>query len=48
MDLLRYQQDVFGQKMLVGVNWDLLWLPLVAAAVVIVLHQVVSRLRKTG
>ena len=48
MDLLRFSQDVFGQKMLVGMNWDLLWLPLAAAAVVIVLHMLFRILSKAG
>ena len=45
MEFLNYKQDVFGQKALVGVNWDLLWLPVAAATVVIVLHLLL-RLRK--
>ena len=48
MEPLRYQQDVFGQKMLVGMNWDLLWLPVAAAAAVIVLHLILRALRKAG
>jgi hypothetical protein len=48
MEFLRYQQDVFGQKMLVGVNWDVLWLPVAAAAAVILLHLVLRFLRRAG
>ena len=48
MQPLRYAQDVFGQKMLVGMNWDLLWLPVAAAAVVIVLHLALRLLRRPG
>ena len=48
MEPLRYQQDVFGQKMLVGMNWDFLWLPVAAAAALIVLHLILRALRKPG
>ena len=48
MELLRHQQDVFGQKMLVGVNWDLLWLPVAAAAGVILLHVLIRLARRSG
>ena len=48
MEALRYQQDVFGQKMLVGVNFELLWLPVAAAAVVIALHLILKVLRGAG
>ena len=46
--MLRYQQDVFGQSMLVGVNFDLLWLPVAAAAAVMALHIALKLLRKAG
>lgn len=48
MELLRHTQDAFGRRMLVGVNWDTLWLPVAAAAAVIVLHLVVRARRRTG
>jgi hypothetical protein len=48
MQILNYKQDVFGQNMLVGVNYDLLWLPVVAAAVVIGLHVLLKLLRRAG
>ena len=38
MEPLRYTRDVFGQKLLVGVNWDLLWVPVAAAGLIIVVH----------
>jgi NADH:ubiquinone oxidoreductase subunit K len=46
MEFLRYQQDVFGQKMLVGMNWDVLWLPVAAAAAVIGLHLILKLVRR--
>lgn len=48
MDLLRYNQDAFGQNMLVGMSWDVLWLPVAAAAAVIVLHLALKLLRRSG
>jgi hypothetical protein len=48
MSWVRYQQDAFGQSMLVGVNFDLLWLPVAAAAAVIVLHLVLRFVRRAG
>ena len=46
MEFLRYTQDVFGQSMLVGVNWGLLWVPVAAAAVVIALHLLLRFVRR--
>ena len=48
MELLRYKQDVFGQKMLVGMNWELLWLPVAAAAAVIAVHLILKFQRRQG
>lgn len=41
LELLRTAKNVWGQKMLLGVSWDLLWVPVAAAAAFIVLHQIV-------
>jgi hypothetical protein len=38
--MLRYTKDVFGQKMLVGVSWDYLWVPVALAVLVIAAHQI--------
>ena len=48
MEILNYKQDVFGQSMLVGVNYDFLWLPVAAAAVVIGLHVLLKFMRRAG
>jgi len=40
-ELLRTAKNVWGQNMLIGVSWDLLWVPVAAAAAFIVLHQVI-------
>jgi hypothetical protein len=46
MEVLRYTQDVFGQRMLVGIDWDLLWLPIASAALVIVVHLIIRTVRR--
>lgn len=46
MEILRYTKDVFGQKMLVGVSWDFLWVPVALAAVVIAAHLVLRARRR--
>lgn len=48
MDLLSYQKDMFGQMLLTGVNWDHLWVPVVAGLAVILAHQLIKRVRKTS
>ncbi len=48
MELRRLQSDMFGQKMLVGVNWDYLWVPVAAAGAVIVLHFAWRLVRRSG
>lgn len=45
MELLRETKNVWGQKMLVGVSWDLLWIPVAAALAFLVLHFL-NRLRR--
>ncbi|MGI9492389.1 MAG: hypothetical protein ACR2QF_08330 [Geminicoccaceae bacterium] len=47
MEVLRYTKDVFGQKMLVGVSWDVLWVPVALAGVVIILHQILRARRRS-
>ena len=38
MEIFRVRQDVYGQNVLEGLNWDLIWVFVGAAALVIVLH----------
>ena len=40
MEFLRYKSDVYGQRVLDGASWDLLWVCVAAAAVFIVFHAV--------
>lgn len=44
-ELLRFTKNVWGQNMLLGVSWDLIWVPVAAAVAFIVLHQII-RFRK--
>ena len=46
MDIAAYRQDVWGQEVLRGVSWDLLWLVIVAAFVVIALHAIYEAMQK--
>jgi len=46
MHFLRFTKDVFGQKMLVGVNWDYLWVPVAAAGAIVALHFILRTLRR--
>lgn len=47
MGVLRYTTDIYGQDLLVGVSWDLLWVPILLAAITVVLHQLM-RMRLRG
>jgi hypothetical protein len=40
-ELLRFTKNVWGQEMLLGVSWDLMWVPVAAAAAFIVVHQII-------
>jgi hypothetical protein len=40
--LFRYASDVYGQTVLVGASWDLIWWFVGAGATFIVLHALVS------
>lgn len=41
MEFFRVSKNVWGQEMLLGMSWDPLWVPVAAAFVVIVLHQII-------
>lgn len=45
MEFFRVSRNVWGQEMLVGMSWDLLWLPVAAAAAAIAAHQIFRLLR---
>ena len=46
MDILRETKNVWGQKMLVGISWDLLWIPVAAAFAFIVVHLLLRFTRR--
>ena len=46
MDLATYKEDVWGREVILGVSWDLLWLVVAAAFVIIALHAVVAAMRR--
>lgn len=46
MDLATYKEDVWGREVILGASWDLLWLVVVAAFVIIAVHAVVMAVRR--
>lgn len=48
MDIAAYRVDVWGREVLRGVSWDLLWLVIVAAFVIIALHAIYEAMQKRG
>ncbi|HWM29312.1 MAG TPA: cytochrome b/b6 domain-containing protein [Woeseiaceae bacterium] len=48
MDLATYKEDVWGREVILGASWELLWLVVVSAFVVIALHAVVLAVRRRG
>lgn len=45
MEVFRVARNAWGQEMLVGMSWDLLWLPVAAALAVIAAHRLARRRR---
>ncbi|HSD68302.1 MAG TPA: hypothetical protein VLB07_02060 [Woeseiaceae bacterium] len=43
MEIFRYKSDAWGQRVLEGASWDLLWFFVGAALVFIVLHAIYKR-----
>lgn len=39
MEVFRFSKNVWGQEMLLGMSWDLLWVPVAAALACIAAHQ---------
>jgi cytochrome b subunit of formate dehydrogenase len=48
VDIATYKNDVWGQEVIRGVSWDLLWLVIVAAFIIIALHAIIGAARKKG
>lgn len=45
MDLFRVSRNAWGQEVLIGASWDLLWLFVAAGVVFIVAHMIYMRFR---
>lgn len=43
MEILRYKTDAWGQRVLEGASWDLIWVFAAAAVVFIVFHALYTR-----
>jgi hypothetical protein len=39
MEVFRVSKNVWGQEMLLGMSWDLLWVPFALAVAAILAHQ---------
>jgi cytochrome b subunit of formate dehydrogenase len=48
LDIATYKNDVWGQEVLRGVSWDLLWLVIVAAFIAIAGHAIYAATQKRG
>mgnify|MGYP001388494909 FL=1 len=48
MELFRVSKNVWGQEMLLGMSWDLLWVPVAAAFACIVLHLLIRLKSRRG
>lgn len=46
MELLEYKSNAWGQKVLEGVSWDLVWMFAVVGLIVIVIHSLYVLWRK--
>ncbi len=46
MELFRFSKNVWGQEMLLGMSWDLLWVPVAAAFAWIAAHQLLRLILK--
>ena len=48
MEIATYKNDVWGREVLLGVSWELLWLVIVAAFVIIAAHAIYEAFRRRG
>ncbi len=44
MELFRYSSDVYGQRVLEGISWDLFWVVVGISAISIIVHVIVKLL----
>ena len=45
MEILRYKSDAWGQRVVEGASWDLIWVFVGAAIVFIVFHAVYTHMK---
>lgn len=45
MEILRYKTDVWGQRVLEGASWDLIWIFVAAGVVFIVFHAIYTHIK---
>ena len=45
MEFLRYRSDAWGQQVLDGVSWELVWVFVVAGFVCVIVHAVYAKWR---
>jgi hypothetical protein len=48
MDIFRYRSDAWGQQILEGASWDLLWIFVGAAVAFIVFHAIYTARKLNG
>lgn len=48
MEVFRVSKNVWGQEMLLGMSWDLLWVPVAAAFAWIAVHQLLRLASRRG
>ncbi len=47
MEILRYKSDAWGQRILEGASWDLIWVFAAAAVIFIVFHAIYTHRKLT-
>ncbi len=47
MEILRYKSDAWGQRILEGTSWDLIWVFAAAAVIFIVFHAIYTHRKLT-
>ncbi len=47
MEILRYKSDAWGQRILEGASWDLIWIFAAAAVIFIVFHAIYTHRKLT-
>lgn len=48
MEILRYKTDAWGQRVLEGASWDLIWVFAAAALAFIIFHAIYTHRKRNG